>query len=279
VEHKLHNSYIVYDGPSMIDGAPILGIATCVVNLSDNEKTGGMVQLIIIPNNDAPPSMNVKMGLDVSVCGSDDCVHQILGTCYVDAAKSVDSTWGAYLRGAHADYVYADVFAGREVRFGAYGDPAALPLPLIVEIAKAAGAWTGYTHQWRDERVQPYREYLMASVELAMDRRAAHKLQWRPFRVEFEGIDPTIDPVLDAALPPEMECPATPNGPVNKQGKHVQCINCLACHGTSTDGRNKNLRHVVIRAHGAVGKRTKYSQVYEAIMSARGEEMLPMVAA
>ena len=57
--------FILYDGPSVLDGQPIVVIATMETS---NRKTGQMVQTWII-RSDISPTDAAKIGLDSSVCG------------------------------------------------------------------------------------------------------------------------------------------------------------------------------------------------------------------
>ena len=61
---------IIYQGPSLIDGKPIIAIAT--LN-SRNGKTGEMIQTWIM-RSDIEPHKAIKTGEDSSVCG--DCPHR-----------------------------------------------------------------------------------------------------------------------------------------------------------------------------------------------------------
>ena len=60
------NGYILYEGPSGIDGAPIVVIATGFANSSANAKTGDMIQTWII-RSDIAPHHAVKSGDDASI--------------------------------------------------------------------------------------------------------------------------------------------------------------------------------------------------------------------
>ena len=84
--------FVFYDGPSVLDGAPIVGIA---VYRSSNVKTGDMVQTYIL-RADVDPVSALMSGADESICG--DCVHRPIkgGACYVDVAKSVRSVYSAW---------------------------------------------------------------------------------------------------------------------------------------------------------------------------------------
>ncbi len=272
-----HNSYVLYRGPSMLNGEPIVVIATGLKKPSDNDKTGPMAQVWIFTDNGISPSWNFRLALDKAVCGTVQCVHRLLGTCYVDLPKSADSPFGKLLRGTHGVYTTPEIFRGYEVRFGAYGDPAAMPLSLIEEIAAVSRRWTGYTHQWSDPRVQPYRKYLQASCDLSMDRRYAKRLGWFTYRVEFLGDDPTADPALDAELPKEVMCPGQKGGKLDADGEAIQCMTCLLCHGDSEGVHEKQNRcDVLVRAHGIEGAKTTFTQVWAAKQSTA--EVLTLVA-
>src|SRR5271165_5264167 len=116
--------YILYRGPSMLDGAPIVAIATMH---SENRKTGNMVQTWIL-REDLSPVDASKAHADASICG--DCKHRwsLGGACYVNIGQAPGGIWRAYKRGAYLETCYVTlrtIGAGRAVRLGAYGDPAA----------------------------------------------------------------------------------------------------------------------------------------------------------
>ena len=67
------NGYILWEGASLIDGAPIVVIATGFASRSTNRKTGGMVQTYIL-RRDIDPVSAVQSGDDASICG--DCPHR-----------------------------------------------------------------------------------------------------------------------------------------------------------------------------------------------------------
>ena len=87
------NGVILYEGPSLIDGAPIVVIATGLKKPSKNAKTADMVQTWIL-RKDIHPKYAVRSGDDVSICGQ--CPHRMrehlepdgstktLRTCYVN---------------------------------------------------------------------------------------------------------------------------------------------------------------------------------------------------
>ena len=124
-------SFVFYDGPSALDGAPIIGIA---VLRSDNRKTGDMVQTYIL-RADTHPVDAIRDGSDASICG--DCQHRArtietvdkrgrkrskrVRTCYVNVGQSVAAVFGAWTRGAYPlidPAIGADRLAGRAVKIG-----------------------------------------------------------------------------------------------------------------------------------------------------------------
>lgn len=216
---------IIYEGPSMLDGAPIVAVATGLGYASRNRKTGALVQIWIL-RADVPPVEAVRTGADASICG--DCKHR--GTsCYVTVAQAPASVWRTYKAGryARADDV-ASVMRGRAVRMSAYGDPAALPGHVIDSCLEGAAGHTGYTHQWR--RAPELARYLMASVDSPAERVMARMLGFRTFRVRVIGAD------LGRG---ELECLADSAG--------ITCEACQLCAGQSRPGK----RDISIQVHGA----------------------------
>jgi len=103
--------FIAYEGPSVIDGAPIVVIINRTDESSDNSKTGALVQSFII-RSDIAPVEALKTGDDESVCG--DCKHRPSliaravaeglkpeAPCYVNVGRSVRSVYDAYKRGRY----------------------------------------------------------------------------------------------------------------------------------------------------------------------------------
>jgi len=75
---------ILYDGPSMLDGEPIVVIATLETS---NRKTGQMVQIWIV-RSDIAPTDAAKSGDDKSICGACPHRHYSKGVCYVNLAHA-----------------------------------------------------------------------------------------------------------------------------------------------------------------------------------------------
>lgn len=67
------NGVVIYRGPSMLDGAPIICVALGLAAASTNAKTGALVQTLII-REDLSPTDAIQQGLDASVCGT--CIHR-----------------------------------------------------------------------------------------------------------------------------------------------------------------------------------------------------------
>jgi hypothetical protein len=219
---------IVYEGPSRLDGQPIVAILTLH---SDNRKTGDMAQLWIL-RSDMSPVAAIKAGADESICG--DCIHRGDGTgvgriCYVNAGQAPNSVFITYINGGYpraTPQTLRDATGGRMVRLGAYGDSAALPIRTIRAVTRHADGWTGYSHQWR---IRPsLRPYVMASVDSPADAAQARARGWRYFRVSR---------LADRAQG-EAICPSD---------KGVQCIDCGHCNGHASGRRGS----VVIQVHGS----------------------------
>lgn len=202
-------------------------IATGFAKASDNRKTGDMVQIWILVKA-CDPVEAIRTGLDRLICGS--CVHRGDGhgggrSCYVNAGKAPLVIYRAWRAGNYPPFRHWDLFTGRRVRFGAYGDPTHLPLSLALAIAGVSSGWTGYTHQWRKPSLQPWKTILMASVDSVAELVIARSLGWSTFRVGSE------------AQPSEQLCASEAIG--------TPCAVCLLCAGA-----RGGLESVHIPPHG-----------------------------
>jgi hypothetical protein len=237
------NGYIIYEGASLLDGAPIVVIATGFESGSTNRKTGAMIQTYIL-RQDISPTDAIKTGDDASICG--DCPHRgttttidgqpknIGRTCYVNVGQGALTVWKAYKRGVYP--LWDGYLTGTTlpfVRLGTYGDPAAAPAHVWEAITRDASGHTGYTHQWRDPRFAYLKTLCMASADTAEEAAQAQAMGWRTFRV---SLDAAKDPMLKG----ESLCPASAEA-----GKKLTCAQCLACGGA--DGRRGS---IYIPAHG-----------------------------
>lgn len=76
-------SSVIYQGPSLIDGSPIVCIA---IIGSGNVKTGSMIQTYII-RSDISPMEASKSGLDYAICGNKStCID--CGLCKGSSVKA-----------------------------------------------------------------------------------------------------------------------------------------------------------------------------------------------
>jgi len=237
---------VLYDGPSRIDGAPIIAIACRITEASDNAKTGAMVQTFILPR-DVDPNKALKTGADSSVCG--DCkfrpIYKGKTRCYVRVYQAPLSVWNAYQRGRYAvpdvDFDAAllpELFEGLAFRIGSYGDPAAIPARIWKRATRRVKNRTGYTHQWRKRIGAGLKGLCMASADSESDVGDATARGWRTFRVRK----------IDApTLKTESICPASAEG-----GKRVQCDTCGLCKGATIAARS-----IVIADHGLMDSRRR----------------------
>lgn len=212
---------VIYNGPSLLDGQPIVVIATYS---NRNTKTGKVVQTYIL-REDINPLEASKTGADFSICGdcpmrgevtTDPNRKQAKGRkCYVNLGQGVLIVWRAYHRGVYAEGSARDMGRGRFVRVGTYGDPAAVPSEVWDELLAECETWTAYTHQkpWRpDIAMQSADDYHEAALHWKAGRRT--------FRVIVDLGD--LDPNNEALCPASKEA-----------GRRVQCTACKLCKGSS----------------------------------------------
>lgn len=238
---------LLYEGPSLIDRAPIFAVACGRRSGRPNRKTGPAIQTYIL-RSDVAPNEAAKNGQDRSICGDCRLRPSESGVCYVELGKGVHWTFDAYKRGR---YSYAksfnelkQFFGGEYLRLGTYGDPAAVPFSAWDAVLRLVANHSGYTHQWRscDER---YRSILMASVESAADAAEAQSKGWRTFRMRSGQ---------EAVGPGEIVCPGSDEG-----GRRLQCCTCRACTGNH---RRKGAgRSVVIQVHGRPWKEAQFRRL------------------
>lgn len=229
---------ILYEGPSELDGAPIVVIATGMDKASRNIKTGAMVQTWIL-RADIPPLSAAKTGADASICG--DCMHRPanVGDCYVNLGQAVTNIWKRYKAGGCPPSHWSrrvGLFRGFKVRLGAYGDPAAVPWWVWRDALLGARGVTGYTHQWRTAPAE-FQQWCMASTDSEAEAREAIAEGWRTFRVRGPA-----DPLMLG----EVICPASAEA-----GHKTTCAECMACGGALAKARAP----IAIIAHGAKARR------------------------
>jgi len=221
--------YVVYEGASMINGAPIVGIVTLE---SNNIKTGNMASLWIL-HGEIEPNQAIKSGDDSAVCGDCPLRHHTGGACYVITHQAPLSVFRAWKRGNYPKVDSYAIFEGLKMRFGAYGDPLALPTDILVGLKSVVKNNTSYTHQWETTNEDSVKDLTMASVETEEQAKVAQGRGWRTFRVVKND---------NELMDNEIMCPNYTHG--------VQCIDCNLCKGASTKAKN-----IAIIVHGTKAKK------------------------
>ena len=216
---------IIYKGPSLLDGKPIVVIAT----YSDrNTKTGKVVQTYIL-RSDIDPRDASKSGADYSICG--DCTMRGEITtdparkiakgrrCYVNLGQGVLIVWKSFIKGiypaANTQKNRNTIGRDRFVRVGTYGDPGAVPGFVWDQLLAEADTFTAYSHQsgWRPDIAMQSAD----NKQEALDH-------WSQGRRTFRVIADLGQ--LDKAN--EALCPAS-----KEAGRRVQCTACKLCKGSS----------------------------------------------
>ena len=279
---------ILWQGASLIDGAPVVLVANKFDAAgSQNDKTGAMVQTWILPdpraagiecNGTRPAKIMawLKATGARSICG--DCPHawklnpgtgaHEKGSCYVREYQAPAATLGGVYRGAYpiagvdfpAEWIWR-IGAGRNIRAGSYGDPAACPADVWRDFLAMASNRTGYTHMWKSayagarRNAWRMRDLLMASCDSAADYRAAVDAGFRAFYViprdSFDAGAASLYSV-GAHIDGAMICPASDEF-AEFHGRKTECAKCGACSGAG--GKGARMPSVFIPAHGATGGR------------------------
>ena len=240
---------VLWEGPSPIDGEPIVIIAVGFAKArreqhrGANGKTGAMVQIYALLR-DVCPVDAAESGADRSICK--DCslrpsVHvptpDSPRPCYVKKWRGPRAVRDAWLRGRYPTLAESELgieaFRDLPVRFGAYGEPTLIPFQLVQRIAAVASGWTGYTQRWRERSMQKYRRYFMASTQSPAATLLAELKGWRAF--ESMPAQSTLRRRKGFG-----HCPASA-----EMGHKLKCSECLACCGTGSGRRG----HVGIWSH------------------------------
>ena len=235
------NGLILWQGESVLDGSPIVCIATLSTT---NKKTGDMVQTWIL-RSDMKPMDASKNGLDSAICGS--CIHRhyLGGACYVTVFQAPTAVYKAFKAGKYSMATNENkkqYLSGRAIRLGAYGDPSAVPFSVWANLAPLASAMTGYTHQINHKNFDPrILDFCMVSADTPNQARKAQKLGARTFRVM---------PSNSQIMPGELECKA--------DSEDLTCIECKLCNGNSQIAPN-----IAIVVHGAKSK--SYEEKFQII--------------
>jgi hypothetical protein len=197
------------------------------------------VQTYILVDNGQSPIANVKALADAAICGT--CKHRRGkgGSCYVNLGQGPRAVADGVNRGIYpADLAKAsELAAGRVVRLGTYGDPAAVPAYVWAELLQHAAGNLGYSHQWADGKADHVMQWCMASADNAMERMEAKARGFRTFRVRHES---------ENTMAGEFVCPASAEA-----GKRKTCDTCGACSG----GVGTRKADPVIVVHGSLKNR------------------------
>ena len=225
------NTVKIYDGPSELDGQRIIVLISGLSRTSSNTKTGDMLQTWIL-RYDVAPNEAVKTGADSSVCGN--CPLRPLNyrsaghrrPCYVKTWQAPRSVWRAHRDAALVPLqAVSGLVAGRMVRRGSYGDPAAVPDTVWQALSNGKRS-TGYTHQWAAGPIGLARR-VMASVHDMTEAAQAQAKGYRTFRVM--GPD-------DSLASNEVLCPASKEG-----GLRASCATCGLCNGATDNDKRRNV--------------------------------------
>jgi hypothetical protein len=223
---------ILYQGPSQLDGKPIVVIA---VWSSANRKTGDMLQTYILRSDIDPREAN-KYGEDESICGN--CRHRGTPTldptkalaegrtCYVNMGQGVLIVYNGFIAGKYPVASPRTVGRKRKVRIGTYGDGAAAPRYVWDDLLAEAQGHTAYTHNGGDP--QRY----MISADSLQQAQTAWASKYRTFRVIRDVSELQRNEIL---------CPAS-----KEAGYKATCQSCLLCGGTSVKAKS-----IAIPVHGS----------------------------
>lgn len=265
------SAIVLYHGPSMLDGAPVVAIATLG---SENEKTGPMVQTWIM-RADVGPLDASRVSADSSVCGNCPRRHSLGGDCYVTLFQAPRSVWAGWERAGKPGPNWNEprtlaklrkAAQAHGLRLGSYGDPAAVPWTVWNELLAtlAPRTHTGYTHQWRvlTERMATsmagalawehgvnvwdhlnwLQEFVMASCDSIEDATLARALGWRFFlAVAPDQVDVVPERTVFCLAerdksPRTCETCGICNG---AQGREARASVYLVEHGARSQGKHK----------------------------------------
>jgi len=241
------SGFILYQGPSKLDGKPIVVIFLAG---SKNTKTGNMAQTYIIRADIDPVTAN-RIGEDYSICGACPLkgvpnIEKSKGwadnrACYVNLIHGPNQVYKAYKAGK---YKQADTLTklgeGHNIRLGTYGDPLAVPSHIWRALTLKAKGFTGYTHQ-SETLPESNISRVMISTESKDQAQSLHSKGIRTFRVI--PISTYRELGQDSILKTEVLCPAS-----IEAGKKTTCNNCNLCQGQYIKAKS-----IAIVSHG-IGK-------------------------
>jgi hypothetical protein len=121
------------------------------------------------------------------------------------------------------DSFFTNKIVNTYIRFGTYGEPTKIRLELIQAITEICKDWTGYTHQYLNNK--EYLNYFMASSH---SEKQANSIEARSFIA-----------LTDLSTSKAVNCPAS-----NEQGFKSNCSACGLCSGLKGKG-TKNVKILV----------------------------------
>lgn len=244
--------YIIYQGPSLIDGKPIVVI---YLTGSENVKTGKNMAQTYILRADIDPINASRNGDDYSICG--DCKHR--GTpnpakskgwadnraCYVNLIHGPNQVYKAFKAGKYPSAQSLTMLGCDQIiRIGSYGDPLAVPHYVWASLTRKAKTWTGYTHQSETNPDNRTINLCMISVDNKDEYYRAQSKGYRTFRIipysEYKEFG------HNSLMPNEILCPASKEASIEK---NITCSECKLCKGQTVKAKS-----IAIVAHG-VGRK------------------------
>lgn len=226
---KQPKGFIIYQGNSVLDNAPIVAIATME---TANEKTGNMVQVWII-RSDISPVQAVRENKDVSICGNCPHRHNLNGACYVQPFQAPLAVYNGFVKGLYPVFDSNNVnhvkaFEGRSIRLGAYGDPSAVPFEVWENVLQFVVSHTAYTHQIHHKKFDVrIADICMISCDTQKEAERCHKKGFKTFRVKTENME---------MIKGEILCLS--------ESKGINCLVCGICKGKEAP------INIVINVHG-----------------------------
>ena len=234
-----------WEGPSTVNGATVMLGVSCEERPSKNKKTGPMVQVSVLVKDEHPVEA-VRSGADVAVCefcplrpklhreakkkGEEVAKHP----CYLLPYR-MSAQYKALLP-MEMDFEGAmDALAGRDVRFGSYGNGSSVPRDVLEPLLKVVGMRTKYEHDWRNPDNQWMAKYAMASVHSLEEREEARALGFRTFRTGDDVGEGEILCLFDS--------------------HKIQCVDCGLCNGSNAledgvvDWGREPRKDIVIPSH------------------------------
>jgi hypothetical protein len=153
----------------------------------------------------------------------------------VNLGHAPSAVYRTYSKGGYPVAESLDIFVDMKVRFGAYGDVAALPVSILATLKRYVKNNTSYTHQWKTNQDEALKATSMASVDNLDEAQQAKDLGFRWFRVTND---------INTLRDDEIICPNTTH--------KTLCENCNLCSGNTIKAKS-----IVIENHGTFKKNFK----------------------